>query len=206
MITLDMMPPLMFGGLVLFMLFGYPVSFSLAALGIAFGFVAIDHGFFTFSYLQAIPGRVFGNVLSNDLLLAVPFFTFMGAILERCGLAEDMLDSMVPVVRPDPGRPRLLGHHRRLHPGRHHRHRRRPGHRHGTDLDAGDDPIQIQYPLHHRRAGRVRHHHPARAAVARADRARRPARQVGGRYVSRRLGPSIIQIGCLRCIPSRCRS
>src|SRR5439155_5149397 len=54
-ITLDAMPPLMFGGLVLFMLVGYPVAFSLAALGIAFGFVAIDHGFFTISYLQAIP-------------------------------------------------------------------------------------------------------------------------------------------------------
>src|SRR6476660_1744890 len=100
MITLDMMPPLMFGGLVLFMLVGYPVAFSLAALGIAFGFVAIDHGFFTLSYLQAIPGRVFGNVLSNELLLAVPFFTFMGAILERCGLAEDMLDSMGQLFGP----------------------------------------------------------------------------------------------------------
>ena len=100
MITLEMMPPLMFGGLVLFMLFGYPVAFSLAALGIVFAFVAIDHGFFTFPYLQAIPGRVFGNVLSNELLLAVPFFTFMGAILERCGLAEDMLDSMGQLFGP----------------------------------------------------------------------------------------------------------
>jgi tripartite ATP-independent transporter DctM subunit len=99
-ITLDMMPPLMFGGLVLFMLVGYPVAFSLAALGIAFGFVAIDHGFFTISYLQAIPSRVFGNVLANDLLLAVPFFTFMGSILERCGLAEDMLDSMGQLFGP----------------------------------------------------------------------------------------------------------
>jgi tripartite ATP-independent transporter DctM subunit len=99
-ITLDMMPPLMFGGLVVFMLVGYPVAFSLAALGIAFGFVAIGHGFFTVAYLQAIPGRVFGNVLSNDLLLAVPFFTFMGAILERCGLAEDMLDSMGQLFGP----------------------------------------------------------------------------------------------------------
>ena len=43
---------------------------------------------------------MFGNVLSNDLLLAVPFFTFMGAILERCGLAEDMLDSMGQLFGP----------------------------------------------------------------------------------------------------------
>jgi len=98
-----MMPPLMFGGLVIFMLLGYPVAFSLAGLGIAFGFVAIDHGFFTVSFLQAIPGRVFGNVLANDLLLAVPFFTFMGAILEKCGLAEDMLDSMGQLFGPIKG-------------------------------------------------------------------------------------------------------
>jgi tripartite ATP-independent transporter DctM subunit len=100
MITLQSMPPLMFGGLVLFMLVGYPVAFSLAALGITFGFIAIWHGFFDLGFLQAIPGRVFGNVLSNELLLAIPFFTFMGAILERCGLAEDMLDSMGQLFGP----------------------------------------------------------------------------------------------------------
>ena len=94
MIPLEIMPPLMFGGLVVFMLFGFPVAFSLAAVGLFFGFIAIEHGFFTFPFLQAIPGRVFGSILANDLLLAIPFFTFMGAILERCGLAEDMLESM----------------------------------------------------------------------------------------------------------------
>ncbi len=93
-IPLEAMPPLMFGGLILFMLIGYPVSFSLTALGFIFGFICIDQGFFGINFLQAIPGRIFGNVLSNDLLLAIPFFTFMGAVLERCGLAEDMLDSM----------------------------------------------------------------------------------------------------------------
>src|SRR5215469_13796158 len=94
MITLEMMPPLMFGGLVIAMLIGFPVAFTLAAVGLSFGFLAIHLGFFDLNFLQAIPGRVFGSVLSNDLLLAIPFFTFMGAILERCGLAEDMLDSM----------------------------------------------------------------------------------------------------------------
>jgi len=93
-IPLEAMPPLMFGGLILFMLIGYPVAFSLAALGFFFGFISIEQGFFGFNYLQAVPGRIFGSVLSNELLLAIPFFTFMGAILERCGLAEDMLDSM----------------------------------------------------------------------------------------------------------------
>src|SRR5882672_755220 len=100
MITLEMMPPLMFGGLVLSMLIGFPVAFTLAAVGISFGFLAIHLGFFDLNFLQAIPGRVFGSVLSNDLLLAIPFFTFMGAILERCGLAEDMLDSMGQLFGP----------------------------------------------------------------------------------------------------------
>jgi len=100
MINLDTMPPLMFGGLILSMLLGFPVAFTLAALGLSFGFIAIEHGFFDLNFLQAIPARIFGAVLSNDLLLAVPFFTFMGAVLERCGLAEDMLDSMGQLFGP----------------------------------------------------------------------------------------------------------
>ena len=100
MITLEVMPPLMFGGLVLAMLIGFPVAFTLAAVGLCFGFLSIHLGFFDLNFLQAIPGRVFGSVLSNELLLAIPFFTFMGAILERCGLAEDMLDSMGQLFGP----------------------------------------------------------------------------------------------------------
>ena len=100
MITLEMMPPLMFGGLILAMLIGFPVAFTLAALGLSFGFLSIYLGFFDMNFLQAIPGRIFGSVLSNELLLAIPFFTFMGSILERCGLAEDMLDSMGQLFGP----------------------------------------------------------------------------------------------------------
>jgi len=99
-IPLAWMPPLMFAGLVVFMLIGFPVSFSLAAVGLFFGFISIEHGFFPFNFLQAIPGRMFGSILSNDLLLAIPFFTFMGAVLEKCGLAEDMLDSMGQLFGP----------------------------------------------------------------------------------------------------------
>ena len=102
MIPLELMPPLMFGGLVVFMLIGYPVAFTLAALGLFFGVIAIELGFFTPSFLQAIPHRVIG-ILSNDLLLAIPFFTFMGTILEKCGLAEDMLDSMGQLFGPARG-------------------------------------------------------------------------------------------------------
>src|ERR1700726_1645026 len=100
MITLETMPPLMFGALVVTILMGFPGAFTLAAVGLSFGFLAIHLGFFDMNFLQAIPGRVFGSVLSNELLLAIPFFTFMGAILERCGLAEDMLDSMGQLFGP----------------------------------------------------------------------------------------------------------
>ncbi len=99
MISLEMMPPLMFAGLIVFMLIGYPVAFTLSALGLAFGFVAVELGYFPQEFLQAIPSRIFGQ-LSNELLLAIPFFTFMGAILEKCGLAEDMLDSMGQLFGP----------------------------------------------------------------------------------------------------------
>ncbi len=102
MIPLEWMPPLMFGGLMVFMLIGYPVAFTLAALGLFFGVISIELGFFAPAFLQAIPQRVLG-ILSNDLLLAIPFFTFMGAILEKCGLAEDMLDSMGQLFGPARG-------------------------------------------------------------------------------------------------------
>jgi tripartite ATP-independent transporter DctM subunit len=99
MITRDLMAPLMFGGLITFMLIGYPVAFSLGAVGLFFGLIGIELGFFTPALLQALPDRVFG-ILSNDLLLSIPFFTFMGAILERCGLAEDLLEGTGQLFGP----------------------------------------------------------------------------------------------------------
>jgi tripartite ATP-independent transporter DctM subunit len=85
--------PVMFAGLVFVMLIGFPVAFSLAALGLVCGLFAIEQGWFPPQFMENLPLNIFG-ILSNDLLLAIPFFTFMGAILEKCGLAEDMLDSM----------------------------------------------------------------------------------------------------------------
>ena len=94
--------PLMFAGLVLIMLIGFPVAFSLAALGLGSGFLAIQMGWFPASFMSNLPLNMFG-ILSNELLLAIPFFTFMGAILEKCGLAEDMLDSMGQLFGPAKG-------------------------------------------------------------------------------------------------------
>src|ERR1700710_2985423 len=91
--------PLMFGGMVLFMLVGYPAAFCLAATGLFFGFIGIELGLITSAFLGNLTYQLFG-VISNDLLLAIPFFTFMGAILERCGLAEDLLDSIGQLFGP----------------------------------------------------------------------------------------------------------
>jgi len=90
---MEQFPPLMFAGLILVMLIGFPVAFSLAALGLACAFYAISQGWFPPEFMAALPQNVFG-ILGNDLLLAIPFFTMMGSLLEKCGLAEDMLDSM----------------------------------------------------------------------------------------------------------------
>ncbi|MBN9408677.1 MAG: TRAP transporter large permease subunit [Burkholderiales bacterium] len=91
--------PIMFAGLVVVMLIGFPVAFSLSALGLACGFFAIEMGWFPAVFMSNLPLNIFG-ILSNELLLAIPFFTFMGAILEKCGLAEDMLDSMGQLFGP----------------------------------------------------------------------------------------------------------
>ena len=85
--------PLMFAGLFLFLLLGYPVAFSLAAIGLLFGFIGVELGLLHPGLLQALPQRIYG-VMQNETLLAIPFFTFMGLVLERSGMAEDLLDTL----------------------------------------------------------------------------------------------------------------
>ena len=91
--------PLMFLSLVVVLLLGYPVAFSLAAVGIVYALVGIELGLLPPQLMQALPERVWG-VMSNDTLLAVPFFTFMGLILERSGMAEDLLETIGQVFGP----------------------------------------------------------------------------------------------------------
>jgi tripartite ATP-independent transporter DctM subunit len=90
---LQNMAPLMFIGLVAFLLLGYPVAFALAANGLLFAGIGIAAGNFDFSLMQALPERVYG-IVANPTLLAIPFFAFMGLILERSGMAEDLLDTI----------------------------------------------------------------------------------------------------------------
>jgi len=91
--------PIMFAALVIFLLSGFPVAFALAANGLVFGFIGIELGLLKPELMQAIPNRIFG-IMSNDTLLAIPFFTFMGLILERSGMAEDLLDTIGQLFGP----------------------------------------------------------------------------------------------------------
>ncbi len=91
--------PIMFAGLVAFLLMGFPVAFSLGACGLFFGFIGIELGLLPQALMQALPLRLFG-IMQNDTLLAIPFFTLMGLILERSGMAEDLLDTIGQLFGP----------------------------------------------------------------------------------------------------------
>ncbi|WP_374437015.1 TRAP transporter large permease subunit [Inhella sp.] len=92
--------PIMFGGLILFLLMGFSVAFSLAACGLFFGYLGVALGVPGLeSLMHALPLRIFG-IMKNETLLAIPFFTFMGLILERSGMAEDLLDTIGQLFGP----------------------------------------------------------------------------------------------------------
>ncbi len=98
----DNLAPIMFGSLIFFLLSGFPVAFSLAANGILFALIGHELGLLDFVLLQAIPERIYG-IMQNDTLLAIPFFTFMGIILQRSGMAEDLLESAGQLFGRVPG-------------------------------------------------------------------------------------------------------
>ena len=91
--------PVMFAGLILFLLLGFPVAFSLGAAGLFFGLLGIELGVFTTAIFSWLPQRLIG-IMANETLLAVPFFTLMGLILERSGMAEDLLETVGQVFGP----------------------------------------------------------------------------------------------------------
>jgi tripartite ATP-independent transporter DctM subunit len=93
------MAPIIFVSMIVFLLVGFPVAFALAANGVVFGLIGINLGLLGPQLFQALPDRIYG-VMANETLLAVPFFTFMGLILERSGMAEDLLDTIGQVFGP----------------------------------------------------------------------------------------------------------
>ena len=98
--------PIMFAALVVFLLLGYPVAFSLAAVGMIFFVLGVflapySGGAVNLSWplLRTLPERIYG-VMTNETLLAIPFFAFMGLILERSGMAEDLLETVGQLFGP----------------------------------------------------------------------------------------------------------
>ena len=85
--------PLMFAGLLLLLLSGIPVTFALIGTGLAFGVLGMELGLFSSNLFSALAYRVYG-IVQNETLLAIPFFTLMGLLLERSGMAEDLLEAV----------------------------------------------------------------------------------------------------------------
>ena len=177
------MAPIMFGCLVVCSCCSaIPVAFALAANGLAFAFIGIELGLFPANFLQAMPERVYG-VMNNDTLLAIPFFTFMGLILERSGMAEDLLDTIGQLFGPIRGGlayavifvGALLA--------------ATTGVVAASVISMGliSLPIMLRYGYdrraRHRRDRGLGHARPDHPAVAGADRPGRPARPLGRRHV-----------------------
>ena len=187
------MAPIMFASLVVFLLIGYPVAFSLAACGLVFFIIGVEvaplsHGTITLSWplLGSLPHRLYA-IVNNDVLLAIPFFTLMGLILERSGMAEDLLDTIGQLFGTVRGGlayavvfvGALLA--------------ATTGVVAASVISMGliSLPIMLRYGYDRRVATRrhrgVRHAGADHSAVARADRHGRPARPVGRRHVRGRL-------------------
>jgi tripartite ATP-independent transporter DctM subunit len=95
----DILGPLMFVGALLLIFSGFPVAFALGGTAMLFAFIGVEAGVFDWNLLLALPDRTFG-VMSNYVLLAVPFFIFMGTMLEKSRLAEDLLTTIGQVFGP----------------------------------------------------------------------------------------------------------
>ena len=130
--------PLMFAGLVAVHALWLSGGLLAGAVGLLFGFIGIELGLIQPDFLGNIIYQL-ESVLGNDLLLAIPFFTLMGAILERCGLAEDLLEGFGQLFGGVRGGLVLCRDPGWRGAWRHHRHGRGLGHRHGADLAADHD-------------------------------------------------------------------
>ena len=84
---------LMFAAACLMLMAGFPVAFTLAGAAILFGFIGVQLDVFDTGFFSALPQRIFGT-MTNDVLMAVPLFVFMGTMLERARIAEDLLENM----------------------------------------------------------------------------------------------------------------
>ena len=182
------MAPLMFGGLIVFMLFGYPAAFSVAAVGLAVRLhrhrARADRA--ELPRQSRLPGVRHRLGRARRAAAGDPVLHLHGRDPRTQRARRGPAGFDRAVVRAGARRPVLCGDLRRRDPRRHHRHGGGVGDRHGGDRAAADDALRLFDAPRHRRDRRIRHHHPAHSAVAGADRARRPARPVGRRHVCRR--------------------
>src|SRR5690606_15155180 len=100
--VVELIPLLMFLAICLVLLLGYPVAFTLAGVALLFAGVGIVTGHFDANLLKTFPQRLFG-IMNNYTLVAVPRFVFMGVMLEKSRLAEELLENMAKVCGPLPG-------------------------------------------------------------------------------------------------------
>lgn len=91
---MELIPFLLFICICLVLVAGYPVAFSLAGTSIVFAGIGVLTGTFDTSFLSAVPNRIYGGVIANTTLFAVPMFVFMGVMLEKSKIAEDLLGGM----------------------------------------------------------------------------------------------------------------
>jgi len=91
---------LMFGAAVAALMAGFPVAFTLSGVALITGMIAFMAGVFDMSFIGAMPQRIFGSAMTNEILLAVPLFVFMGVMLERSKVAEELLDTMGMLFGP----------------------------------------------------------------------------------------------------------
>ncbi|MGD8932535.1 MAG: TRAP transporter large permease subunit, partial [Chromatiales bacterium] len=95
----EILPLLLFLVICLVLLLGYPVAFSLGGTALAFAWFGILTGTFDTAFLEALPNRLYG-IMDNKTLIAVPLFVFMGVMLERSRVAENLLDTMAILFGP----------------------------------------------------------------------------------------------------------
>ena len=89
----DWLGLIMFAGALILLSFGYPVAFSLGGVAIIFGLLGISLDIFSANFINALPQRIFG-IMKNQTLLAIPYFIFLGSMLEKTGIAERLLETM----------------------------------------------------------------------------------------------------------------
>jgi len=103
MTLIELLPLLMFAALAVFIFSGFPVAFVLAGVGLAFGFIGYELGVFAMGRFTLIPLRIYGGTMENMVLVAIPMFIFMGTMLEKSGVAEDLLHTLQILLRRMPG-------------------------------------------------------------------------------------------------------